>query len=86
MLMEKGIRPVWVFDGKPPEAKKKLLAERKKKKEEADQNKEAAIEEGDAEKVLKYAGQSVRVTSQMTSDAKTLIKLLGLPLVEVYII
>lgn len=83
MLMEKGVRPCWVFDGKPPEAKKRLLEDRKKKKELADQNKIKAIEDNDMERVLKFAGQSVRITSKMTEDAKTLIKLLGLPLVEV---
>jgi flap endonuclease-1 len=82
MLMEKGVRPCWVFDGKPPEAKKKTLADRKKKKEEAEVNKQEAEEDGDMEKVLKYAGMSVRVTPQMTSDAKELVRLLGLPVIE----
>jgi flap endonuclease-1 len=81
--MENGIRPCWVFDGKSPEAKKKILEKRKQKKELADKNKVQAIEENDMEQVLKYAGQSVRVTEKMTEDAKTLIKLLGLPLIEV---
>ncbi len=80
--MEKGVRPCWVFDGKPPEAKQKTIAERKKRKEEAEINKKEAEEEGDAEKVLKYAGMSVKVTSQMTADAKELVRLLGLPVVE----
>ena len=80
--MEKGVRPCWVFDGKPPEEKQKTLAERKKRKEDAEINKQAAQEEGDAEKVLKYAGMSVRVTSQMQADAKEIVRLLGLPVVE----
>ena len=33
--MENGIKPVWVFDGKPPVMKNGELAKRKKKKEEA---------------------------------------------------
>ena len=33
-LMENGIRPVWVFDGKPPDLKKRVLEERKKKNED----------------------------------------------------
>lgn len=80
--MEKGVRPCWVFDGKPPEAKKKVLSERKKKKDEAEINKNEAEEQGDMEKVLKYANMSVKVTPQMTADAKELVRLLGLPLVE----
>jgi flap endonuclease-1 len=82
MLMENGIRPCWVFDGKPPEAKYKVIQERKKKKENAEEQMEAAKDEGDNERILKLAGQSVRVTSTMTQDAKTLVKLLGLPVIE----
>ena len=80
--MEKGVRPCWVFDGKPPEAKKKLLGERKKKKEQAEISKQEAIEDGNVDKLLKFAGQSVKITSQMTADAKELVRLLGLPLIE----
>jgi flap endonuclease-1 len=80
--MEKGVRPCWVFDGKPPEAKKRLLQERKKKKEKAVDDQREAQEAGDMDKVLKFAGMSVKVTSQMTNDAKELIRLLGLPVIE----
>jgi flap endonuclease-1 len=82
MLLEKGIKPCWVFDGKPPEAKKKLLGERKKRKEAADEKLSEALDKGDTENALKYAGMSVRVTPQMTADAKRLIQCLGLPVIE----
>jgi flap endonuclease-1 len=82
MLMENGISPCWVFDGKPPEAKYKVLQERKKKKETADEHMEVAKDAGDNDRILKLAGQSVRVTGQMTQDAKNLIRLLGLPVIE----
>lgn len=35
MLLENGIQPCWVFDGKPPQFKSGELAKRKKAKEEA---------------------------------------------------
>lgn len=82
MMMEKGVRPCWVFDGKPPEAKHKTIKERKEKKQNADEGKAQAIEDGDMDKVLKFANQSVRVTPQMTADAKELVRLLGLPVIE----
>jgi flap endonuclease-1 len=31
--MENGIKPIWVFDGKPPDMKSKELDKRKEKKE-----------------------------------------------------
>lgn len=81
-LMEHGIKPVWVFDGKPPEAKRNTLRGRKKRKEDAAKNEEEAKDEGDMEKALKFANQTVRITEQMTNDAKKLIKLLGIPMIE----
>ena len=33
MMMENGIKPIWVFDGKPPEMKAKELEKRKEMKE-----------------------------------------------------
>jgi flap endonuclease-1 len=82
MMLENGIRPVWVFDGKPPEMKGKTIAERKQKKIEAEENKIKAIEEGNQEEALKYANQSVKITKTMIEDAKKLIILLGLPIIE----
>lgn len=83
MLLENGIKPCWVFDGKPPEAKMKLLGERKQKKKDAEENKQKAIEDNDMEKVLKYANQSVKISALMIQDAKKLVDLLGLPVIEV---
>ena len=84
MLLENGVKPVWVFDGKPPEAKSKLLGERKQKKMDAEENKQKAIEDNDMAKALKFANQSVKITSKMMEDAKNIVKLLGLPMIEVY--
>ena len=86
MLLENGIKPCWVFDGKPPEAKMKLLGERKLKKKDAEDNKQKAIDNNDMEKVLKYANQSVRISPIMIQDAKKLVGLLGLPVIEVIIL
>ena len=85
MLLENGVKPVWVFDGKPPEAKSKLLGERKQKKIDAEENKQKALDNNDMEKALKFANQSVKVTTKMIEDAKNIVALLGLPVVEVKI-
>ena len=82
MLMENGIRPVWVFDGIPPEAKKNVLKKRKEIKENAEKEKSEAKDEGDMEKALKFANQTIRIDKKMVEDAKKLIKLLGIPVIE----
>ena len=48
--MENGIKPIWVFDGKPPDLKCHELNKRKADKEKAKDEAENAEEEGDYEK------------------------------------
>jgi flap endonuclease-1 len=47
LMMEVGIRPIWVFDGIPPEQKKKELVRRKLIKQAAKHLEEEAKEVGD---------------------------------------
>lgn len=48
-LMEAGIKPIYVFDGKPPEMKLAELATRRQRREAAAQGLAEALEEGDEE-------------------------------------
>ena len=80
--MEAGIKPVWVFDGKAPELKSKELEKRKEQKIKAEEEKTKAIEEGDFERAKAMAGRSIRITPEMTADAKKLVKLMGCPVIE----
>ena len=82
ILLEHHIKPVWVFDGNPPDLKKGELQRRKKLKEEAKEKGELAQEEGKTEEVEKQLKRNLRVTKEMIDDAKTLVQLLGLPIVE----
>jgi len=82
LLLEHGIKPVWVFDGKPPEAKMNCLKGRKERKENAEKEKDEAKDQGDMEKALKFANQTIKIDEKMTNDAKKLIKLLGIPCIE----
>merc|ERR1712151_901136 len=81
-LMENGIKPVYVFDGKPPELKLAELAERRKKREAAKENLQQAITEGDAEAVLKNTKMTTKVTREQNEQTKTLLRLMGLPVVD----
>jgi flap endonuclease-1 len=80
--MENGVKPIWVFDGKPPEMKSKELAKRKEMKEKAEDERKEAEKAGDWEKVKQMAGRSIRVTDAMMADAKKLVRLMGAPVVE----
>lgn len=49
-FMEAGVKPIWVFDGKPPDLKAKELDKRKELKQNAEEEKDKAMEAGDWEK------------------------------------
>ena len=80
--MENGIKPIWVFDGKPPDLKSFVLDGRKENKEKAEEEKKNAEEAGDLELAKRMAGRSIRISKEMVEDAKRLIRLMGCPLIE----
>mmetsp|Transcript_70272 Transcript_70272/g.192868 ORF Transcript_70272/g.192868 Transcript_70272/m.192868 type:complete len:401 (-) Transcript_70272:239-1441(-) len=81
-MLELGIKPVYVFDGKPPELKSQTLAGRAEKKAEADVELAAAIEGGaSSEDIVKAAHKTARMTPQMNEDVQELLRLLGCPVV-----
>merc|ERR1712216_536331 len=81
-LMENGIKPVYVFDGKPPELKLQELAERRAKRDTATANLQTAMESGDQQQILKATKGTVRVTKEQNQQTKELLKLMGIPVVE----
>ncbi|MBM4247869.1 MAG: flap endonuclease-1 [Euryarchaeota archaeon] len=81
-LLEAGIRPVYVFDGKPHELKKGTIEERAAIKEKAQAEYEAALAEGDLERARSKAQQTSRITKDMVEEAKRLLGLIGIPVVQ----
>ena len=49
-FFEHGVKPIWVFDGKPPEMKSKELEKRKEAKEAAEEERKEAEAKGDWER------------------------------------
>uniref|UniRef100_A0A0B6ZKH0 Flap endonuclease 1 n=1 Tax=Arion vulgaris TaxID=1028688 RepID=A0A0B6ZKH0_9EUPU len=81
-MIENGIKPVYVFDGKPPEMKSGELAKRKEKRDEAQKELDKAEEAGDNENVEKFSRRLVKVTKEHNDDCKKLLRLMGVPYVE----
>ncbi|XP_066946347.1 flap endonuclease 1 [Macrobrachium rosenbergii] len=81
-MVENGIKPVYVFDGKPPTMKGGELAKRAERREEAQKALEKAEEAGNVEDIDKFSRRLVKVTKQHSEEAKTLLKLMGIPYVE----
>ncbi|XP_042410161.1 flap endonuclease 1-A-like [Zingiber officinale] len=81
-LLEAGIKPVYVFDGQPPELKKQELAKRYLKRKDATNDLNTTIETGDLEGIEKYSKRTVKVTKQHNEDCKCLLRLMGVPTIE----
>nr|CAD7395182.1 unnamed protein product [Timema poppensis] len=81
-LIENGIKPLYVFDGKPPQLKSGELAKRAERREEAQKSLEKAEEAGDSEQVDKFNRRLVKVTKHHADECKELLKLMGVPYIE----
>merc|ERR1712012_1273705 len=81
-MVENGIKPVYVFDGKPPTMKSGELEKRKKKREDAEAALAKAKEEGNMEEVDKQNRRLVKVGTNHVNDCKKLLELMGVPYVS----
>ncbi|KAK6086949.1 XPG domain-containing protein [Seiridium cupressi] len=78
-MVDNGIKPLYVFDGKPPKLKSGELAKRFQRKAEAHEGLEEAKETGTAEEVEKFSRRTVRVTREHNQECQRLLKLMGIP-------
>lgn len=81
-IMENGIKPAYVFDGKPPELKAKEIERRRKIREDAAKKYEEALRRGDIEAARRYAMMSAKLTDEMVEDAKKLLDAMGIPWIQ----
>ena len=81
-LMQKGIKPAFVFDGKPPELKQKVHEQRNALKIEAEKKFLEAKERMDVEEMKEYAARTSRLSKDMVEEAKKLVSLLGIPSIQ----
>lgn len=80
-MMENGLKPVYVFDGKPPTMKSGELAKRSDRRATAQVGLDAATESGNAEDIERFSKRLVRATPQHNEDCKELLRLMGVPVI-----
>ena len=78
-LIEAGIKPVYVFDGKPPQLKQKELDKRNERQAQA--LSELKVTD-DAVEIEKQEKRSVRATREQSEEVKKLLTLMGIPVVQ----
>ncbi|MBM5805498.1 MAG: flap endonuclease-1 [Candidatus Verstraetearchaeota archaeon] len=81
-LLEAGVKPVYVFDGKPPELKTKEIEKRIEVKERAAVEYKAALERGDMVAARKAAQATSKLTGEMVGQAKDVLVALGVPWIQ----
>ncbi len=81
-LLEAGVIPVFVFDGKPNPLKRGTLRARRERKEKAKVQWEEALEKGDLETARIKAQQTSKLTREMVGQAVQLLKYMGVPSVD----
>lgn len=81
-VLQKGILPVYVFDGEPHPLKLGVLAVRSETRNRAHEAWQEALEAGDLERARRQAQQAVRLTQPVLESARELLRLLGIPTVQ----
>jgi flap endonuclease-1 len=81
-LIEAGIKIAYVFDGKPHKFKSAVIKQRQTIRMEAKKKYEKAVKEGRPEEARRYGQISVTATTDIISDAKRLLSLMGVPWIQ----
>lgn len=81
-LIDKGIKPIYVFDGTSDILKKGTQDKRREVKEESQKQWDKALEEGRLEDARKYATRSSRMSREIVEGSKKLLELMGVPYIQ----
>src|SRR5205807_93377 len=82
LISEFEIRPVFVFDGPPPELKREEIRKRREAREKAQREYQEAAAAGDSTTAFAKAVMTSRLTRAMVEEAKVLLGLLGIPWIQ----
>lgn len=81
-MMENGIKPLYVFDGKPPDMKSGELGKRAEKRASAEEAINSAKENGDIASLDKFNKRTVKVTKKHNEECQQLLRLMGMPYIQ----
>jgi len=81
-LLQEGVKPVYVFDGKSPELKQAEIEKRKEAKRIAEQKYKEAKQKEDIGEMKKYGGRFVKITEEIIKESKELLISMGIPVIQ----
>jgi flap endonuclease-1 len=82
LIADYRLQLAFVFDGKPPALKFDEIARRRSIKERYDQEHADALAAGDLAKAYSKSTMTSRLTREMTAEARELLQLMGVPVVQ----
>ena len=80
-MLNNGVKPVYVFDGKPPNMKAGEMEKRRKKRDAANAALDKAKEDKNFDEIDKQNRRLVEVTDNHVDDIKVLLNHMGVPYV-----
>lgn len=81
-LLQEGIKPVYIFDGIPPELKQEEIKKRKEAKKIAEERYTEAKRREDIKEIKKYSGRFVKITDEIIQQSKELLEAMGIPVIQ----
>ena len=82
-MLEAGVKPVFVFDGKAPTMKSGELAKRKERQKAAEAELVKLQQEGgSAEDIERQEKRTVRASREQSEEVKRLLQLMGVPVID----
>jgi flap endonuclease-1 len=82
LIADHGVRLVFVFDGVPPALKALEVAKRRATRARYEEEHAAAVARGDAAAAYSKATMTSRLTREMIAEARELLRLMGVPVVQ----
>ncbi|MCJ7634243.1 flap endonuclease-1 [Candidatus Bathyarchaeota archaeon] len=79
-LVEAGIKPLFVWDGKPPPLKERTIRERREIREQAEKRWVEAVKKG--EEAFTFAQASSKLTREMVEEEIKLLEYMGIPSIQ----
>lgn len=82
LIAEHALTLVFVFDGSPPPRKAQEIAKRRAVRARYEEELAAALDRGDMAEAYSKATMTSRLTKEMVSEARELLRLMGVPTVQ----
>ena len=83
-MIEKDIKPIYVFDGTPSKLKQETINQRRQIRQDSEKKWKEALAKQDTAEARKYAMRSSKLSPYIIESSKKLLTMMGIPYVEAY--